>query len=129
MARQVGLALILRDMFNHQSIRELARLLATLAGPAGTFGTSAPQTLRLFALLSTAERKCLPEGFDDAYPMASLQQGMLPQSKASSDPRLLYNVVLHEMHEYLDGKLLARAWAILIGHHAILRTGSDLYGG
>lgn len=79
--------------------------------------------------MSAAERKRLPEGLDDAYPMTSLQQGMLLQSEASGDPRLLHNVVLHEVHGRLDGELLARAWAILIGRHAILRTGFDLHGG
>ncbi|MBF3348023.1 hypothetical protein HKW91_41170, partial [Pseudomonas aeruginosa] len=88
-----------------------------------------PQSLEPFALLSAAERKRLPEGLDDAYPMTSLQQGMLLQSEASGDPRLLHNVVLHEVHGRLDGELLARAWAILIGRHAILRTGFDLHGG
>ena len=77
--------------------------------------------------MSAAERKRLPEGLDDAYPMTSLQQGMLLQSEASGDPR--HNVVLHEVHGRLDGELLARAWAILIGRHAILRTGFDLHGG
>ncbi|WP_055315895.1 non-ribosomal peptide synthetase [Pseudomonas aeruginosa] len=129
MARQAGLAFTLRDVFNHQSIRELARLLAAPASPADAVGTSAPQTLEPFALLSAAERKRLPEGLDDAYPMTSLQQGMLLQSEASGDPRLLHNVVLHEVHGRLDSELLARAWAILIGRHAILRTGFDLHGG
>ncbi|HDY6353577.1 TPA: FkbM family methyltransferase, partial [Pseudomonas aeruginosa] len=129
MARQAGLAFTLRDVFNHQSIRELARLLAAPANPADAAATSAPRALEPFALLSAAERKRLPEGLDDAYPMTSLQQGMLLQSEASGDPRLLHNVVLHEVHGRLDGELLARAWAILIGRHAILRTGFDLHGG
>ncbi|MBF3117645.1 hypothetical protein HKT27_41785, partial [Pseudomonas aeruginosa] len=34
MAREAGLAFTLRDVFNHQSIRELARLLAAPASPA-----------------------------------------------------------------------------------------------
>lgn len=106
MARQAGLAFTLRDVFNHQSIRELARLLAAPASPADAVGTSAPQTLEPFALLSAAERKRLPEGLDDAYPMTSLQQGMLLQSEASGDPRLLHNVVLHEVH----GRLTASCW-------------------
>lgn len=103
MAREAGLAFTLRDVFNHQSIRELARLLAAPASPADALGTSAPQSLEPFALLSAAERKRLPEGLDDAYPMTSLQQGMLLQSEASGDPRLLHNVVLHEVHGRLDG--------------------------
>ncbi|HFJ9838446.1 TPA: condensation domain-containing protein, partial [Pseudomonas aeruginosa] len=129
MAREAGLAFTLRDVFNHQSIRELARLLAAPASPADAAASSAPRVLEPFALLSAAERKRLPEGLDDAYPMTSLQQGMLLQSEASGDPRLLHNVVLHEVHGRLDGELLARAWAILIGRHAILRTGFDLHGG
>ncbi|MDF5993735.1 hypothetical protein P4200_01060 [Pseudomonas aeruginosa] len=52
----------LRDVFSHPSIRELARLLAAPASPADAVGTSAPQTLGQFALLSAAERKRLPEG-------------------------------------------------------------------
>ncbi len=129
MAREARLAFTLRDVFNHQSIRELARLLAAPASPADAAASSAPRVLEPFALLSAAERKRLPEGLDDAYPMTSLQQGMLLQSEASGDPRLLHNVVLHEVHGRLDGELLARAWAILIGRHAILRTGFDLHGG
>ncbi|WP_256714232.1 condensation domain-containing protein, partial [Pseudomonas aeruginosa] len=129
MAREAGLAFTLRDVFNHQSIRELARLLAAPASPADADASSAPRALEPFALLSAAERKRLPEGLDDAYPMTSLQQGMLLQSEASGDPRLLHNLVLHEVHGRLDSELLARAWAILIGRHAILRTGFDLHGG
>ncbi|MBF3275868.1 hypothetical protein HKW77_42730, partial [Pseudomonas aeruginosa] len=40
MAREAGLAFTLRDVFNHQSIRELARLLAAPASPADALGTS-----------------------------------------------------------------------------------------
>ncbi|GEM_PF-886567 len=128
-AREAGFGFSLRDVFGQPTIRELARLLKTrddspvqAPRPAGA-ARHAP-----FAQLASADRKVLPEGLDDAYPMTRLQLGMVVQTEAAHDPRLLHNVVLHRARGRFDARLLTRAWGQLVARHPILRTSYVLEG-
>ncbi|WP_263139632.1 non-ribosomal peptide synthetase [Pseudomonas sp. RIT-PI-AD] len=131
MAREAGLGFTLRDVFSHQSIRELAKMLKA-RGKAVEEGAGAPPVeparQEPFAQLAPRDRKILPEGLDDAYPMTRLQLGMVMQTEIAGDPRVLHNVVLHRIRGRLDAQVLTRAWALLIARHPILRTGYDLEG-
>lgn len=129
MAREAGLGFTLRDVFGHPTIRELALLLggrqADAAGPSKPAAQARPAR---FGQVAACDRKLLPDGLDDAYPMSRLQLGMVLQTEAAHDPRLLHNVVLHRVHGRFDPQALQAAWADLVARHPILRTRYDLDG-
>ncbi|HVB37167.1 MAG TPA: amino acid adenylation domain-containing protein, partial [Vicinamibacterales bacterium] len=87
LARTRGYDFALPDLFQHQTVRELARVARRTAAPAAADGSAAGA----FALVADADRAALPADVEDAYPVAALQAGMLfhaeldPESAAYPD--------------------------------------------
>ncbi|HVR99984.1 MAG TPA: amino acid adenylation domain-containing protein, partial [Thermoanaerobaculia bacterium] len=69
LAGERGLAIALPDLFQHQTLAELAAAIRTTPSEAVR---SKP-----FSLISAEDRAKLPEDVEDAYPLATLQAGML----------------------------------------------------
>ncbi|MGF7238071.1 MAG: FkbM family methyltransferase, partial [Frankia sp.] len=83
---------------------------------------------RPFALLSPADRDRLPDGVNDAYPMSTLQQGMVFHTEITGDAATYHNVTTHLLDAPLDEGALRESLAGLIATHPILRTAFDLGG-
>ncbi|HEV2961541.1 MAG TPA: amino acid adenylation domain-containing protein, partial [Candidatus Angelobacter sp.] len=117
-AQAKGLNISIQQLFQHQTIRDLAQQLngwdqvATLAH------------VEPFCLLSEEDRQKLPAGLEDAYPLSSLQAGMVFHSEYSSD-YLIYVTTLH-LRGHFDLPKLQTAVKEITKHHAMLRTSFDL---
>ncbi|MFI1194771.1 amino acid adenylation domain-containing protein [Micromonospora sp. NPDC020750] len=129
-ANRRGLSFRLRDIFVHQSIRELVEhgeisLADPDAGAGDAAGQPAAETpdAEAFALLAAADRDRLPAGVVDAYPMTALQQGMLYHCELTGDPATYHNVTAHRVDAPLDADALRAAFAALVAAHPVLRTG------
>src|SRR5262249_1513747 len=70
-ARDLGLELTVQQIFQHQTIYELAQALQL-----SDQGAEVPET-EPFSLISETDRLRLPAGVVDAYPLTALQAGML----------------------------------------------------
>jgi amino acid adenylation domain-containing protein len=79
-----------------------------------------------FELASDADRRLLPAGVEDAYPLAMLQQGMLFHMEYESSSAVYHNVDSYHLRGSLDTSLLQRAVDIVVARHPILRTSFDL---
>jgi amino acid adenylation domain-containing protein len=73
--------------------------------------------------MNSNERQNGQSKIEDAYPLSSLQQGMLFHSLLAHGTGVYIEQLLCDLHEVLDEAALRRAWMTVIGRHPVLRTG------
>ncbi|HYG79906.1 MAG TPA: condensation domain-containing protein, partial [Pyrinomonadaceae bacterium] len=119
-AQERGLSFTLQQLFQYQTIRELARRLGEADGVEED-GRAEP-----FSLVSPEDRLRLPEGLEDAYPLTRLQAGMLFHSELNQDSAMYHNVATVQLGLKLDAEKLEQAVALLAARHPVLRTSFHL---
>jgi amino acid adenylation domain-containing protein/non-ribosomal peptide synthase protein (TIGR01720 family) len=103
-ARQAGLYLTVRQIFEHQTVAALARHAKPAEAPAGSPGLVA-------------------QSFDlDVYPLSPAQSGMLFHSLMAPDSGVYVNQVTCTLPADLDVRLFRQAWERLVERHGVLRT-------
>ncbi len=120
-AKKRGLAFSLQQLFQNQTVR-------ALAAAAGT-DSAEPEPAaadRSFALIDESTRARLPEGVEDAYPMAQLQLGMLYHLEMAGDAMPYHNVNSSRYQGAAERRLFEEAARRLTARHPILRTGLSL---
>src|SRR5262249_11216781 len=109
----------LKDLFQYPTIRELARHL-----------TSEEQgsqiTYSRFCLLSREDRELITGDIEDAYPLISMQSGMLYHTELSPDSAVYHNVSALLVRARFDEPSLNAALKELARRHQVLRTSFDL---
>ncbi|PYC87463.1 non-ribosomal peptide synthetase [Streptomyces tateyamensis] len=122
--REQGIELAVHDLFTRQRVAELAALVRT--EPAARTAQAAP--VAPFEQLTEADRKLLPPGLVDAYPMAQTQAGMVYELLAGADQAVYHNVSCYRVGDDLpfDPATMHAAAALLTARHEILRTSFDL---
>ncbi|MET8150672.1 amino acid adenylation domain-containing protein [Actinoplanes sp. NPDC049668] len=121
--RAAGIALAVQDLFTHQSVREIA----ALAGPPAA--AAVPETtVERFTQLGDDDRRLLPDGLTDAYPITENQAGMLYEMLAGGDQAVYRNVSCYRIRDPrpFSAPVLAQAGRLLLDRHEILRTSFDL---
>jgi amino acid adenylation domain-containing protein len=118
-AREDGLSLSLQQLFQ-------LRTPAALAGAAA--GTLAPPAVRTapFSLLGEDDRRRLPEGIEDAYPLARIQAGVIFHALAAPALPVYHNVFSYRLQIPCEPGLLRSAAEQVVARHPILRTAFDL---
>lgn len=119
-AAQRGVTFPLQEIFRCQTIAELA---ATATGEA-----SAPEAhpTERCSLVTDEDRARLPDGVEDAYPLAMLQTGMIFHSQYTASSTAYLNVSSIHLQTTFDREALAAALKELTRRHPILRTSFDL---
>jgi amino acid adenylation domain-containing protein len=120
-AGELGYALTLPQIFRHPTVRELARAVEGR-------GEAASSQVEPFSQLSEADRARLPEGLEDAYPLARLQAGMLFHAEYSPETAAYHDIFSTHLEAPFDEALLRRAVERVVAAHAMLRTSFDLTG-
>lgn len=120
-ATEQGLNFSLPQLFQHQTIEQLAQILTSCQPNA----LSTPKTAA-FSLISDAERQKLPSNVEDAYPLARIQAGVIFHSQASLNSPMYHDIFLYHLRVRLDIQLFQKALQQLVERHAILRTSFDL---
>ncbi|MCA1568713.1 MAG: amino acid adenylation domain-containing protein, partial [Acidobacteria bacterium] len=120
-ARERGVSLSLQQLFQHQTIAELAKAF-------GEHGTSSAESrvIEPFGLISAEDRVRMPEGVEDAYPLTMLQAGMLFHIEYSPDSSFYHNVSSYHLRTRFDAEALSSAVRQLIDNHPALRTAFNL---
>jgi len=119
-ARQRGIEVSLQQLFHHPTVRELARLAGEEEGALAAAGP--------FSLLAADDRRSLPAGLDDAYPLARLQAGMLFHSEQNPEAAVYHDVFSARLRAPFDGGKLRKAIESLTARHPVLRTSFALGG-
>jgi amino acid adenylation domain-containing protein len=117
-ARQAGILITPKLLFQHQTI-------AALAAVAEAAASEAPATNSALAQLSAEQRERLQARYpalEDAYPVSPMQANMLLQSRCRPQPGLYVIQRSFPLPSNLDIAALERAWQTIIDRHPILRT-------
>ncbi len=114
----------LQDLFRFPTVRALARAVRTVAeGSAGEERTGVPAA---GDLLSPEDRARLPEGIEDAFPLARTLAGLVFHSEYSPD-YLIYLTSFH-LQVPFDAGCLQEALTRMVARHPILRSSLALEG-
>ncbi|HXA86026.1 MAG TPA: amino acid adenylation domain-containing protein, partial [Candidatus Dormibacteraeota bacterium] len=116
-ARQRGLHFTLNQLFQHQTIQQLAPFVNDV--PAVDL-----PPIKEFELITTEDRLRLPEGIVDAYPLTRLQAGMLYHSEIN--PEIYYNMYTRRVRGDINEEALKTSLEEVIEQHPVLRTSFDM---
>ncbi|WP_442935876.1 amino acid adenylation domain-containing protein [Nostoc sp.] len=116
-AKEQGLSLSVQQLFQYQTIHELVQELKTQENDITKLELTQP-----FSLISQADKQQLPDGLEDAYPLAMLQMGMIYHSEYSQDSAVYHDIFSFHLKTPFDVQLLQVAIQDLVNHHAVLRT-------
>jgi amino acid adenylation domain-containing protein len=118
-----GVSFSLQQLFEYQTVRELAQQLT-----ANDFGSDRTLQRRPFALISDEDRGKLPKSVEDAYPLTFLQAGMLFHSNYDLAADMYHNIGTYHLKAPLDIEILHETVRQLLTRHPVLRTSFDLAG-
>ncbi len=126
-ARAAGLELTFQELFANPTVAALTALVAERDD------TADEPELAPFALLSDADRDRVSDGgvdgIVDAYPLSSLQTGLLYEAARSTPGSWLYHDILsYHIDGTVDVELFRRAVAAVTERHPVIRTSFHLNG-
>lgn len=116
-AQQLGLDFSIQQLFQYQTIAELAPVVKVL--DYGSLTTTATEP---FSLISEQDRSKLPEDVEDAYPLTMLQAGMLFHSEFSPAEAIYHDIFSFHMRAPYDLDTMRERIQQLMASHAVLRT-------
>jgi amino acid adenylation domain-containing protein len=121
LAQERGLSLTVQQLFQYQTIHELAQNIRT------SQHTAQPNPkIERFGLVSEIDRAKLATGVEDAYPLAMLQAGMLFHSEYASESAIYHDIFSYHLRVPLDLQILRAALERLAARHPMLRTSFDM---
>lgn len=126
--RARGLNVVVQDVLRHPSPAALAALVSERLASAGPAHTMEDLSAAPFSQLSAADRKLVPAGVTDVYPLGEVQAGMLYEMLADDQVRPYHNYTDYEVRDDAPFSLpaLRAATRALTARHEILRTAIDL---
>lgn len=119
-AQQRGLDFSIQQIFEHQTIYELAKEVRIADS-----NTLLAQETVPFSLISEGESQQLGDWVEDAYPMTLLQAGMLFHSEFSPETTVYHDIFSFHMQASLDLPSLRASITRLMSEHGVLRTSFD----
>jgi amino acid adenylation domain-containing protein len=122
-AQQRGLDFSIQQLFEHQTIYELAKEVRIVDSNTLKAQEAAP-----FSLISEEESQRLGHWIEDAYPMTLLQAGMLFHSELSPGTAVYHDIFSFHIQSLLDLPSLRASISRLMSEHAVLRTAFDQTG-
>ncbi|MGZ4954748.1 MAG: amino acid adenylation domain-containing protein, partial [Methylobacter sp.] len=118
LAKERGIDISLEQLYRHGTIRGLATLSGASAMPVVT---QSP-----FALITEHDRALLPGAVEDAYPLSTLQAGMIFHSEYDKAAYHLVDSI--ELRCELNSQMLQTAIRQTVNRHPVLRTAFDMGG-
>src|SRR5262249_39515737 len=92
----------------------------------GEGNNSAAIEYEAFSLISEDDRRQLPEGIVDAYPLTRLQAGMVFHSEFSPNTSIYRDIYSFQIRAHFDEGAMRETIRKLINRHQVLRTSFDL---
>ncbi|BAU08399.1 condensation domain-containing protein [Fischerella sp. NIES-3754] len=134
-SQEIGLNFSLQQLFQHQTIYELAQevnitepssLLSRKTEKFSLIAASDRQKTEKFSLIAASDRQKLPTDIEDAYPLARIQAGVIFHSQYSPDSPMYHDIFFYQLRVRFDVECLQQAIQQLVNRHPILRTSFDL---
>src|SRR5205085_10713715 len=117
LAQERGLDFSLQQLFQYQTIYELAKEIDAAAAEARPHPAAAATHGEPFELVAAADLAKLPVDLADAYPLTMMQAGMLFHSEYSPDSHVYHNVTSFRLRAAFDEAALRAALHHLISRH------------
>ncbi|HET7233068.1 MAG TPA: amino acid adenylation domain-containing protein, partial [Longimicrobium sp.] len=127
MARDRGVPFTVQDVFEHQTVRALARRAAA-GGEADVLEEVLRRDRAPFDLISEDDRRRLPEDAVDAYPLSALQVGMLYEQGLTPDAPAYHNINSYHFRGAFDEACFGAALQRAADLNDNLRTSIHLSG-
>jgi amino acid adenylation domain-containing protein len=122
-ANHAGLQLTTRQVFQHQTIAELAAHAGTGEAEEAVLDSGIREP---FAMISAPDRARIPAGVEDAYPLAMMQAGMIFHSEFTPEAPLYHSISTFNVRAPFDADALIQSIADLAAIHEVMRTSIDL---
>jgi amino acid adenylation domain-containing protein/non-ribosomal peptide synthase protein (TIGR01720 family) len=117
-ARDAGMELTPKQLFQHQTVAELARVVGTRRAE-----NSGPEDVEPVKLDERHLRELARGGqIEDIYPLTPTQQGMLFHSLSEPDSGVYTTQLVCELKSRLDEEAFEAAWQAVVGRHQSLRA-------
>ncbi|HLO02129.1 MAG TPA: amino acid adenylation domain-containing protein [Symbiobacteriaceae bacterium] len=126
LAKERGIGISLQQVFQHQTVGELAVAVAQREPAHASSGALTVAGAEPFSLVAEADRAKLPPGLEDAYPLTKLQAGMLFHMNYSTTSSVYHNVTGFHVRAPFDATYFQEAVRQVVARHSILRTSFDL---
>ncbi|HEX3555526.1 MAG TPA: amino acid adenylation domain-containing protein [Thermoanaerobaculia bacterium] len=123
LAEERGVRFTLPQLFALQTVAELAREAEAVDAAAGV---EEAEPVRAFTLISAADRALLPPDMEDAYPLTSVQAGMLYHMAYLPEAIVYHNVYSYHLRAAWGEDAFRAAVRRTVARHPILRTSFDL---
>jgi amino acid adenylation domain-containing protein len=121
LAKERGLSFSLRQLFQYQTIRELACAIGAEEVTPGQSRRTEP-----FSLVKDEDRRTLPADVVDAYPLSRLQLGMLYHLEATPGVSVYHDINTFHLKARLHEEFFVRAVRHVVARHDVLRTSFNL---
>ena len=114
-AKKAGFAISARELYESATVRQLATKKAAVA-------ISNISDVPVVNLLSTADKQRLPKDAADAYPLSSLQAGMLYHTEMHPESAIFHQIFTFDLHLSYSEVAWKKAIADICDAHPVLRT-------
>ncbi|MBD2603279.1 non-ribosomal peptide synthetase [Scytonema hofmannii FACHB-248] len=114
-AKKAGFAISARELYESATVRQLATKKAAVA-------ISNISDVPVVNLLSAADRQRLPKDATDAYPLSSLQAGMLYHTEMHPESAIFHQIFTFDLHLSYSEVAWKKAIADICDAHPVLRT-------
>ncbi|MEU6115106.1 amino acid adenylation domain-containing protein [Streptomyces sp. NPDC047117] len=121
--RDHGYHLEVKDIFAAPTIRELARGLRAVGDGAGAPAVGGTEP---FATVPAEDRADLPASVVDAWPLTTLQSGMIYHSMLHEESPVYHDIFSYDIDGPLHREHLVTAVRAVVRRHAQLRSSFDL---
>src|SRR6185503_3213605 len=121
LAKERGLSFSLQQLFQYQTIRELANAIGSEEAELKETRRTEP-----FSLVRDEDRQKLPAEVVDAYPLSRLQAGMLYHLEATPGVSVYHNINSWHLKAGFNEERFVEAVKRVVARHDILRTSFDL---
>ena len=118
--RSKGLHISIQDVYQYPQVDRLAACLDSRQPPQDDTMLIGPT-----ALLSDEDRHQLPEDIQEAYPLTTLQKGLVLESQLASGRAMYHDIVIYTVEETLNYSAFSQALSEVQQRHSILRTCFD----
>lgn len=120
-ARAVGLDLGLQDLFEYETLEDLAA-----AADSRPRAADRAEKIEPFALISPGDWQQIPGEMVDAYPVGRLQLGMIFHSEFDESAATYIDVAVYDVEADFVRERFEAAVAAVVEANAVLRTAFDL---
>lgn len=120
-AKERGLCISLAELFEYPTIRKLSQIAEQKSSAPETSGRLEP-----FGLLRAEDRRRLPPGLEDAYPLLGLQGGMFYHNERYPQSAAYHDVFTFQVVSPFDEAKLKTTIDRFVTRHPPMRTSFDL---